>query len=346
MARTTMTLLVALTVGWCASTVGVAHAHDEPGARALTRAAAAMGPPTISHAGLRQPAARVGRTRAACQYANQWLGLPYLNRYADGKCGYYISVVTLPILPTKYSPGLAAFPAQAVTLYQEDEVQIAPKAAFTLSSGSTLIMNGDPRKIDTTYLDLSVNGTLVVQPGAAFRVAGGSIRVAGAGASLQMRGTQAQPIVLTSDRPTPAPGDWGRVEFDTGTGTLSYVHLSYAGATRNFSGTGSYAAHAGVLINGAAVTITNSIIDHSSGHDVEIAGLSGLSEPILHHDQFLAVRPGNFGVINDAGATGAPINATNNYWGAPNGPRDPAHNPAGTGTRVSARVTYRPWLTR
>jgi len=38
MARMTMTLLVALTAGWCASTVGVAHAHDEQSVRAVTRA--------------------------------------------------------------------------------------------------------------------------------------------------------------------------------------------------------------------------------------------------------------------------------------------------------------------
>jgi len=116
-----------------------------------------------------------------------------------------------------------------------------------------------------------------------------------------------------------------------------------AGATRNFSGNGSVTAHAGIVVNGAAVTIVDSIIDHSSGHDVEAAGGA---RSALHHDQFLAVRPGNFGVMNDAGATGAPIDATNNYWGAPSGPRDPAHNPAGTGTRVSAGVTYRPWLMR
>lgn len=135
-----------------------------------------------------------------------WDGLPLLvsggrgrgvRARTNGQCGYYIGGVTLPILPTKDSPGLAAFPAQAVTLYQEGSVQIAAKAAFTLASGSTLIMSGDPRKMDTRYLDLSVNGTLVVQPGAALRVGGGSIRVAGSGASLQMQGTQAHPIIQT-----------------------------------------------------------------------------------------------------------------------------------------------------
>jgi len=79
------------------------------------------------------------------------------------------------------------FPAHAVTLYQEGEVQIAPKAAVTLASGSTLIMRKGG--------DLYVNGAFVVQ--------------------------------LTSDRSKPAPGDWGRIEFDGPvTGTLSNVHLS------------------------------------------------------------------------------------------------------------------------
>lgn len=543
MARTTVTLLVALTAGWCASTVGVAHAHYEHGARTRARASAAMGPTTISHAGVRRPAAAgVARASAGCPPKNQWLGLPYLNRYADGNCGYFFEGTILPIPPTKDSPGLAAFPVHATTLYQESGVVIDTKAAFTLSSGSTLIMT-DPTRGGNA--DLIVHGTFVVQPGAALRVAGSSIRVYPSGASLQMRGTQAHPIVLTSARPNPRPGDWGRIELDTGatgalsyvhlsdagatrlvtgngtvtyhagiavngaavtvthsmidhgagngieidglaepvldanqlldnagwavrytfvprdltkltnlrargrglnmvgiapgrygaasgtwyspgglplriasdqpvfaggdlflgepqatltvaagttiqlesgnsivvaggglrmrgtarrpvvltgdrpkpapgdwgriefdgqaTGILSYVHLSYAGATRNFTGNGSATAHAGIVVNGAAVTITNSIIDHSSGQDVEVAGGA---RPMLHHDQFLAVRPGNFGVVNDAGATGAPLDATNNYWGTPSGPRDAVHNPAGTGTRVSAGVIYRPWLTR
>jgi len=545
MARTTTPLLVALTAGWCASIIGVAQAHYEQGASAGARAAAMTRPAAAYRPGVGWPvAASVARASAGCPPKNQWLGLPYLNRYANGNCGYFFEGTILPIPPSPGFPGLAAFPAHAVTLYQESGVVIDTKAAFTLSSGSTLIMTDPTRRGND---DLVVHGTFVVQPGAALRVAGGSIRVYSPGASLQMRGTQAHPIVLTSarpnprpgdwgrieldpgatgalsyvhlsyagatqlvtgngtvtyhagiavngaavtvthsiidhgagngieidglaepvldsdqlldnagwavhytfvprdlmtltnlrargrglnvvditpgrygtvsgawhspglplriafdtpqsgqagagdlglgaaqatltvapgttiqlengggifvtggglrmrgtarrpiiltsDRPRPAPGDWGRIEFDGGaTGILSYVHLSYAGATRNFSGNGSATAHAGIVVNGAAVTITNSIIDHSSGQDVEVAGGA---RPVLHHDRFLAVRPGNFGVVNDAGATGAPIDAKNNYWGARSGPRDPAHNPAGRGTPVSVGVTYRPWLTR
>ena len=545
MVRTTVTLLVALTAGWCASTVSVAHVHDEQGTRAATRAAAVPRLTTMSHAGVGRPvAAGIARASAGCPPNNQWLGLPYLNRYADGACGYNISGTTLPM------KGLTAFPAQATTLYQESSVAIAPKAAFTLSSGSTLIMTNHNQN-RATSADLVVYGRFVVQPDAALRVTdGSSIRVDGLGASLQTRGTQTRPIiltsaqsrpapgdwgriefgpgttgtlsyvhlsyagasslvtrngtytyhagiavdgatvtvthsiidhgagngieidqldtpevaqpvldadqlldnagwavhyafvprdlttltnlrahgrglnmvgitpgrygaasgnwhspglplrvasdtpvfgggdlvldaaqatltvaagttiqlesgnsivvrggglrmqgtarrpiVLTSDRPTPAPGDWGRIEFGPGTtGMLAHVHLSYAGATRLFSGAGSLTAHAGIVVNGAAaVTIVDSIVDHSGGHDVEAAGGA---RPTLHHDRFLAVRPGNFGVVNDAGATGAPIDATSNYWGAPSGPRDAAHNPVGAGTRVSAGVTYRPWLTR
>jgi len=56
----------------------------------------------------------------------------------------------------------------------------------------------------------------------------------------------------------------------------------------------------------------------TGGHDVETA--SG-GQATLRRDRFLAVRPGEFGVINDAGATGTPLDATNNYWGARGGPR-------------------------
>jgi len=189
----------------------------------------------------------------------------------------------------------------------------------------------------------AAQATLTVAAGTTIQLEnGGGIFVTGGG--LRMRGTARRPIILTSDRPRPAPGDWGRIEFDSGaTGLLSYVHLSYGGATRLFAGNGTVTAHAGIVVNGAAVTVTHSIIDHSSGHDVEVAGGA---RPALHDDRFLAVRPGNFGVVNDAGATGAPLDATNNYWGARSGPRDAAHNPAGRGTPVSVGVTYRPWLTR
>ena len=199
-----MALLIALSAGWCAGGVGGAQALQDRGAG--TRVAGPIA------------AAGVARASATCPQVNSWLGLPYLNRYADGKCGYMILGTTLPI-PDR----LAAFPTQPTTLYQEGGVKIESKAVFTLSSGSTLII-ADPHRKDPSDLDLAVYGTLVVQPGAALRLAGGSIRVYPAGASLQMRGTQARPITVTSAQSSPAPGDWGRIEFDPGTtGTLSYV---------------------------------------------------------------------------------------------------------------------------
>jgi putative cofactor-binding repeat protein len=47
------------------------------------------------------------------------------------------------------------------------------------------------------------------------------------------------------------------------------------------------------------------------------------------------------GLVNHSLTT---VNATNNYWGATNGPFNAATNPSGSGNAVSANVLYAPWL--
>ena len=58
--------------------------------------------------------------------------------------------------------------------------------------------------------------TLTVAAGTTIQLEnGGGIFVAGGG--LRLLGTARQPVTLTSARPSPAPGDWGRIEFHAGT---------------------------------------------------------------------------------------------------------------------------------
>lgn len=51
----------------------------------------------------------------------------------------------------------------------------------------------------------------------------------------------------------------------------------------------------------------------------------------------------SFGIAVQPTLTGTPLNGTCNWWNSPSGPTT-ATNPAGTGTKVSDKVTYNPWL--
>ncbi len=111
----------------------------------------------------------------------------------------------------------------------------AQDAPFVLDGGT--LNSGVTLKID--------RGTVIrMASGATFSVAG----------TLVAQGSEATPIILTSDEDDPAPGDWKAIDF-VGTGTnesiLNHVWLSY----------GSHGSGDGMLsaIAGAAPAISNSV---------------------------------------------------------------------------------------
>ncbi|WP_255150259.1 PQQ-binding-like beta-propeller repeat protein [Halorarius halobius] len=103
-------------------------------------------------------------------------------------------------------------------------------------------------------------------------------------------------------------------------------------------------ATAGVLVDardGGSVTgveVTDSdVVDNR--HGLLVAAGSGDGVTIAESN---VVGNAEFGVLNDGSGV---VDATNNWWGAPSGPYDPADNPNGTGDNVSDGVEYRPWAT-
>jgi hypothetical protein len=161
--------------------------------------------------------------------------------------------------------------------------------------------------------------------------------------TLDVNGTAADPVVLTSGAAVPAIGDWGRIEFvPGGTGTLTHVRLSYAGAYLEKWGS-SHASYATeILADTTSPTITNAVLDNSAGNDVE--AVNG-ALPVLTTNSFLAVPPTFHGVINDAWTTGqVMIDATCSWWGSTTGPTS-VDNPGGTGTPASSGVKFSPFST-
>lgn len=209
---------------------------------------------------------------------------------------------------------------------------------------------------------------LTLQPGVVVKFRSGNFLVNG---TLRANGTSGNKIVFTSLNDVSslaagqtmgkmslqaleaalAPGDWGRLEFAStaSASVLNYVVVRYGGS-------GSYGS---VYLNGAAPSISNSIIAYSSNHGLYISG----SSPVLMNNVFTAngnagiyattfANPviqnnliyGNaqYGVYNNS--SGVTIDATNNWWGHASGPTH-SSNPGGTGDRVSDGVNFTPWLT-
>ena len=105
---------------------------------------------------------------------------------------------------------------------------------------------------------LDNNATLVIEPGVEVRMEAGASFTLRWGA-LQALGTAAQPIVVTSNAATPAPGDWSQWRFTAGTVSaqtqLDNVRIAYG---------------SGVVIEGASPVLNNVAIQNHSGPAIGI----------------------------------------------------------------------------
>jgi hypothetical protein len=222
--------------------------------------------------------------------------------------------------------GVGAWPNLGLPIVQAGPyINISTGGNFTIAAGAQAQIDG---------LYAVSGGSVTIQAGVTLKFdAAGAGLGTGAG-TLNLNGTAAQPITLTSAAASPAPGDWPGLQYSSGSGVVSYVHESYAGANNAGHNTG-------LLIDSSSPTIAHSTIDHSAGNNVEVAN-GGL--PVLRYNSFGAVPAGKYGVVNDGWTSGQPlVDATFSWWGQPTGPTA-ADNPSGTGTPVSSGVAYSPWV--
>jgi hypothetical protein len=94
----------------------------------------------------------------------------------------------------------------------------------------------------------------------------------------------------------------------------------------------------GVLLNSTGVTITeNSIRNNATGVEARKVRDNKINKNNIARNE-------NFGVDATALSPGDVIDATNNWWGEPSGPKH-ATNPGGIGDRVTDKVNFKPFLT-
>ncbi len=182
--------------------------------------------------------------RVTCP-SDVWEGPPYLNRYDN-----YVDN------------------GQGICVYSSTSIH-----ATALPDG--LALSG----VNYMESNLSVGGTLTFNAGMTLQVSTGELDVAGTLNANSVTDT------ITIASPGGAPNSWGGLAFWPGSsGTLNNVHLSDAGAGLHDAPGGSCCPHADIVIDNAAVSISNSTIDRSSNNGVEV---EGGANPTFQSDAFL-----------------------------------------------------------
>ncbi|MGC8799739.1 MAG: hypothetical protein ACP5UR_05790, partial [Chloroflexus sp.] len=163
---------------------------------------------------------------------------------------------------------------------------------------------------------------------------------------LSANGTQSQPIYVTSiydstvggvtisSTTPPAPGQWGRILFRSGSsGTLSHIVLRYGGGDSFF---GSYGA---IHVDNASPVLRYCMLANNR-YGLRSSGTA--ANPVIEYCNIVGNTTA--GIQNDT--PNHWISALNNWWGNVNGPND-ASNADGfvnnsSGDKVSNFVKYQP----
>jgi len=113
----------------------------------------------------------------------------------------------------------------------------------------------------------AVHGPLSVEPCSIIQMGDDARFQVGSGGSLQWHGEVGQPITVTSDKDTPAPGDWEAIHVEADSvgpdNELRHVVIEHGGD-------GSYGAlH---LYDGASLSMQDSVVRHSAGLGMLVVG--------------------------------------------------------------------------
>jgi hypothetical protein len=209
--------------------------------------------------------------------------------------------------------GIAALLALAASAPAQTYIASDVTASTTwTAAGSPYVIQADVDVLDNSVLTIQAGVTVAFDGAYIFETVDGSAIVAA--------GTEADPILFTSNAPTPAPGDWRWLQVHGGTPS-SFTHCIFE--------YGEY----GLRPNSAAPTISHCTVRHCSSSGIFVAGAS----PVITHCDIHHCRDGiavshnssaptvNFCNIHDnthwnvyVMAFAAPlvvIDMENNWWG-------------------------------
>ena len=186
----------------------------------------------------------------------------------------------------------------------------------TVSQSTTWTDHGYPFVAENGTVTVAAGTTLTIGPGMTLKGIGPTVK-----GTLKAEGTAEKPILFTSVSDS-APGQWGGIKLESGSGgsVIDHAEVRYAG-----SGTEAFA----IKVAGVSPTITHSAIRNNSKGGIKVTS-SG--KPTIQWTSFTGNS--SFGVSYEGTGT---LQAPHNYWGCASGPA-----PAGCGNSISGSVEWKP----
>ncbi|MBI2438989.1 MAG: hypothetical protein HYV45_00055 [Candidatus Moranbacteria bacterium] len=230
-------------------------------------------------------------------------------------------------------------------------------SSFSVNGEMTLPKDGLPYVLFS--LVIPSDATLRILSGAVIKTNYHSFPFTSSG-TVVLGGQSEEPVIFTSLRDDailgdtnrdgnatiPKKGDWTGLHFSQGAVTIANTEIRYGGY--------NYGAQIGNY--GATITANDLLLKESSWQNIfqdngsffatesdfsfaydGIVVQGGTAE--VHRSRFSDM--GRFGILNQA--NGLIIDATNNWWNDPSGPKHPTNNPNGLGISVSDSVLFDPW---
>ncbi len=276
-----------------------------------------------------------------------WFNLPMVEQALDAQ-------VTINASTFRYGSGCA------VAIHPQTDVTLTNMTVANFSGNGTngICVQGGGISANTTWdeteapyvpqgdITVTAGVTLTWGPGVVIKPKDFSVEFLIDGI-LSANGTQSQPIYVTSiydstvggvtisSTTPPAPGQWGRILFRSGSsGTLSHIVLRYGGD----SFFGSYGA---IHVDNASPVLRYCMLANNR-YGLRSSGTA--ANPVVEYCNIVGNTTA--GIQNDT--PNHWISALNNWWGNVNGPNDASNADGfvnnGSGDKVSNFVKYQPWL--
>jgi len=201
--------------------------------------------------------------------------------------------------------------------------------------GGTLTADYTWRALGVPYhlnsLNIALGATLTVEPGVVVQFKeNGHLQVYG---RLVAVGFVDQPILFTAT--TATPGWWYGISLNGNSNTAATAEFDYV--TIAYGGRGSYP---NIGVARAQLVMTHGLIHHSAADGISVGANSHVA---IERSQI--IDNGGYGIKNTSSQESNLVVAANNWWGAASGPTaDDACNPGGAGSKVSADVAFKPFL--
>jgi len=204
-----------------------------------------------------------------------------------------------------------------------------------------------------TNLIVQKGATLTIEAGVEVRFEDNKLSIGGTfddgGGKLIAQGTDTNKIIFTSNKATPAPGDWIGIYF----GNYASIDSIFENCVVEYGG-GAVSYYGNIRISNSSPTINKCVIRHGRrGMYIQHGANAAITCcDIIDNDEGIWVTESSPNLYNNnivgnmsygihAPTVYASPNAENNWWGDASGPGGVG---PGSGDIVSSYVDYEPWL--